>query len=200
MLEGLLWCYFISPLKILWESLRILQSNELVFTSILYFTMLPLSFLTFTLAISTFPLRSHVLHLEAVVRITAMRIEARHVWHESYDATVSLLCMRAIFALLSSHLSLAAAISAVHATSFVAQENPSALHGGSNWKLPAVTVVIVFVILMAFALVPQVLAAAMFTSLPWIQILVRAITSGAKVYLMTLRSLALMVFIIKDRV
>ncbi|KAG4964804.1 hypothetical protein JHK85_039779 [Glycine max] len=199
MLEALLWSFFISPLKIVWESLRILESNKLVFTSILCFTTLPLSFLTFTLAISTFPLQSRVLHLESVARVAGTRVEARHVWHESRDDAVSLLRTRALFALLCFPLSLAAAVSAVHATASAAQGKPAALRG-SNWKRPAVTVVFVYVVLMAFAPVPRALAAAAFTSPPWIRILVRAIGSGLEVYLMTVLSLSLVVSVIEDRV
>ncbi|KAG5105975.1 hypothetical protein JHK82_042945 [Glycine max] len=96
---------------------------------------------------------------------------------------------RALFTLLSFPLSLTAA---VHATASVVQGNRV---GDNNWKRPTVIAVFVYVILTAFALVPRVLAATTFTSTPWIQILVRAITSGAEVYMMTKAS---SVFVIED--
>ena len=66
----------------------------------------------------------------------------------------------------------------------------------NNWKCPTVIAIFVYVILIVFAPVPQVLAAATFTSPPWIRILVHAIISDAEVYLMTL----IVVFVIEDRV
>ncbi|RDY13413.1 hypothetical protein CR513_01676, partial [Mucuna pruriens] len=199
--DALLWCCNVSPLKILWNSLRIVHSNKLVFCSILCFTTLPLSFLTFTLAISTHALRSHIYHLEAVARAATTRVEARHVWHESRDDAVSLLRTRALFSLLCFPLSLAAAVSAVHATASAVQGKVAASVVAAvraNWKRPAVTVISVYVILLAFAPVPRVLAAA-FPS-PWARVMVRAIGSGTEVYLMAVMSLGLVVSVAEDRV
>ncbi|TKY57666.1 hypothetical protein E2542_SST14718 [Spatholobus suberectus] len=198
--DTLLWCCMISPLKILWDSLRIIHSNKLVFCSILCFTTLPLSFLTFTLTISTHTLRSHIYHLEAVARAASTRVEARHVWHESRDDAVSLLRTRALFSLLCFPLSLAAAVASVHATASAVQgKPPAAAVRGANWKRPAVTVVSVYVILLAFAPVPRVLAAG-FASPPWARVLVRAIGSGAEVYLMAVMGLGLVVSVAEGRV
>ncbi|KAK7376755.1 hypothetical protein VNO80_02171 [Phaseolus coccineus] len=191
-----LWSFVICPLKILWDSLRIIHSNKILFCFILCFTTLPLSFLTFTLAISTHHLRTRVYHLEAVARVASTRVEARHVWHESRDDAVSLLRTRALFTLLSFPLSLAAAVSAIHAA---AHGKPISLRG-ANWKRPAVTVVFVYVLLMAFAPVPRVLAAATFGSPVWIRVLARIIVSGGEVYLLSVVSLGIVVSVTEDRV
>lgn len=189
-------CFVIWPLKILWDSLRIIHTNKLLFCSILCFATLPLSFLTFTLAISTHDLRRRIYHLEAVARVATTRVEARHVWHESRDDAVSLLRTRVLFTLLSFPLSLAAAVSAIHAA---AHGKPVSLRG-ANWKRPAVTVVFVYVLLMAFAPVPRVLAAATFGSPVWIWVLARTIGLGAEVYLLAVVGLGIVVSVTEDRV
>ncbi|XP_047172806.1 uncharacterized protein LOC124840738 [Vigna umbellata] len=188
--------FVISPLKILWDSLRIIHTNKLIFCFILCFTTLPLSFLTFTLAISTHQLRSKIYHLEAVASVAHTRVEARHVWHESRDNAVSLLRTRLLYALLSFPISLAAAVSAIHTAAHGKPISPRA----ANWKGPAVTVVFVYVLLMAFSLVPRVLAAATFGSPLLIRVLTRIIGSGAEVYLLSVLSLGIVVSVAEDRV
>ncbi|KAG4949720.1 hypothetical protein JHK84_043156 [Glycine max] len=118
--------------------------------------------LNFLTSILCFTLTYSFLIFTLRFRVLYLEVVARIVvWHESCDTIVLFLCTRALFTLLSFPLSLTAA---VHAT---------------------VIAVFVYVILTAFALVPRVFAATTFTSTPWIQILVRAITSGTEVYMMT---------------
>ncbi|KAK7382986.1 hypothetical protein VNO78_28651 [Psophocarpus tetragonolobus] len=197
--DALLRCCFVSPLKILCDSLTILRTNKLLFCSILFFTTLPLSFLTFTLTISTHALRNHVFHLEAVARVASTRVEARHIWHESRVDALSLLRTRALFTLLCFPLSLAAAVSAVHATVSAVQARPATVRG-ANWKRPAATVLFVYLVLMAFAPVPGALAAATVGSLLWARLVARAIGSCADVYLMAVLSMGLVVSVAEDRV
>ncbi|KAK7327711.1 hypothetical protein VNO77_21799 [Canavalia gladiata] len=189
----------ISPLKILMNSVRVVNSNKLVFCSILCFTTLPLSFLTFTHTLSTHTLRSHIYHLEAVARVASTRVEASHVWHESRNDAVSLLRTRALFALLCFPLSLAAAVSSVHVAVSAVQGKASSISSAvrDHWKRPAVTAIFVYVILLAFAAVPHVLAIP-FVS-PWSRILVRTLGWGVEVYLMAVLSLGLVVSVVEER-
>ncbi|XP_027338404.1 uncharacterized protein LOC113852379 [Abrus precatorius] len=193
-----IWCC-ISPLKILIDSLRLLNTNKLLFSSILCFATLPLSFLTFTLAISTHTLASHIYHLEAVARAASTRVEATHVWHESRHDAVSLLRTRALFSLLCFPLSLAAAVSSIHAAVSAVQGKAVTVSSAvrNNWKRPAVTAIFVYAILLAFAPVARVLGSA-FVS-PWSRVLVRALGSGAEVYLMAVLSLGLVVSVAEER-
>ncbi|KAK7304157.1 hypothetical protein RJT34_15239 [Clitoria ternatea] len=190
----------VFPIKILCDTLRVISTNKLLFSSILCFTTLPLSYLSFTLTISTHTLRLRIYHLEALARVVSTRMEARHVWHESRDDAVSLLHTKALFSLLYFPLSLAAAVSSVHVTVSAVQGKPPAVCSAlrHNWKRPAVTSVFVYVILLAFAPVPRVLSAPFVTA--WVRVLVRVLGSGAEVYLMAVMSLALVVSVAEDRV
>ncbi|CAJ1972498.1 unnamed protein product [Sphenostylis stenocarpa] len=201
MWEGrdVLLCFVISPLKILWDSLRIIHSNKLLFCSILCFATLPLSFLTFRLAISTHDLRSRIYHLEALARVVSTRVEARHVWHESRDTASSLMWTRFFFALLSFPLSLTAAVFSIHTAASVAHGNPSSARA-ANWKRPAVTVVFVYVLLMAFGLVPHILDITTFGLPVWIRALTRIIMLGVEVYLLSFMSLGIVVSVVEDSV
>ncbi|KAL2318805.1 hypothetical protein Fmac_032681 [Flemingia macrophylla] len=198
--DALLWCCVVSPLKILWESLRIVHGNKLLFCAIFSLTTLPLSFLTFAFVISTHPLRTHVHHLEAVARVAHTRVEARHVWHESRHDAVHLVRMRALFSLLVFPFSLAAVAAAVHAAAAAFQGNPasaavfSAVRRGGTWKRPAVTVIFVYVILMGFAPVPRVLTAVS-GSAWWAW----AFGLGVEVYLMAVMGLGLVVSVAEER-
>lgn len=197
-----LWCSIISPLKILLDSLTILHTNKLLFTCIILFTTLPLSFLIFTITISTNTLRSHIYHLESMALFVPTRMEARHAWHESRDDAVSLLRTRAIFSLPCFPLSLAAAVSTVHATLSAVDGNPATVRSAASavmcsWKRSAATAVVGYVILLAFAPVPRVLAAPILS--PEARFVVLAIGSGFEVYLMTVLSMGFTVSIAEER-
>ncbi|KAI4335473.1 hypothetical protein L6164_014117 [Bauhinia variegata] len=191
-----------SPAKILWHSLKIFLRNKLIFSSIFAFATLPLSSLVFSLSLSTHALRSQIYHLEAVALLAPTRFEARHVWKESRDDAVTLLRIKALFAIPSYVLSLIAAITAVHSTVLAyngkAPTSHSALNASkNNWKRPSVTTIFTYVILLAFAPLPRILAAL--TPSHELRFLVLAIGSGIEIYLVAVLSLALVVSIAEDR-
>ncbi|KAJ1410298.1 hypothetical protein SESBI_22032 [Sesbania bispinosa] len=191
---------FISPLKILFESLRVVLNKKLVFIFILCFTTLPLSFLTFTLTFSTNTLRSQIFHLQALARVVTTRVEAGHVLEESRVDAISLIRIRGLFSLLCFPLSLAAAVSSVHATFSAVNGKSAGLISAAtavrdNWKRPFATAVFVYAILFAFAPVPRVLAFAF----PGLRALILPIGSGVEVYLMAVLSLGLVVSVVEER-
>ncbi|KAI4344363.1 hypothetical protein L6164_011597 [Bauhinia variegata] len=192
----------ISPAYFLFHSLKIFLRNKLVFSSIFAFATLPLSTLVFSLSLSTHTLRSHVYHLEAVALLAPTRVEARHLWQESREDAISLLRIKALFAIPSYILSLIAAIAIVHSTVLAyngkTPTSQSALTAFKhNWKRPFVTTIFIYIILLTFALPPRILAAL--TSSHEFRFLVIAIGSGIEIYLVAVLSLALVVSIAEDR-
>nr|XP_004497350.2 uncharacterized protein LOC101509400 [Cicer arietinum] len=189
--EGWVW--------VLLEPLRIIHNNKLVFFSIASFTTLPLSFLLFTLSISTYTLHNHIYHVEALARFTSTLMEARHVSHESRDNVVYLFRIRSFFYLLCLPLSLAAVVSSVYTTHTTLQGKTFTLTSAlkNNWKRPFITVIFVYVILMAFSPVLRVIATLFFSHET--RFLIMVIGSVFEVYLMAVMGLGLVVSIVEDR-
>ncbi|AES63031.1 hypothetical protein MtrunA17_Chr1g0213151 [Medicago truncatula] len=184
------------------EPVRVIHNNKLVLLFIALFTTLPLSFLLFTLSITTHTLRSHIYHLEALALFTSTLMEARHVWHESRDNAVYLLRIRALFLLICLPLSLAAAVSSVHTTYNFIQGKSVTVNSvvtavKENWKRPFVTAIFVYVILFVFSSVPRVISSA-FTS-PELRFIIMAIGFGFEVYLMGVMGLGMVVSVVEER-
>ncbi|XP_058774238.1 uncharacterized protein LOC131648502 [Vicia villosa] len=187
---------------VVFEPLRVIHNNKLIFFYIASFTTLPLSFLLFTLSITTHTLRSHVYHLEALATLTSTLMEARHVWHESRDNAVYLLRVRSLFFLLCFPLSLAAVVSSVHTTfSFIHGKtvtvNSAVNAVKDNWKRPFVTAIFVYVILLTFSPVPRVIASVFVKR--ELRFVVMAIGAGFEVYLMAVMGLGLVVSVVEER-
>jgi hypothetical protein len=184
------------------EPLKVLHNNKLVFFFIASFTTLPLSFILFTLSISTNNLRYHIYHLEALARLTSTLMEARHVWHESRDNAVYLLRIRSLFLLLCFPLSLAAAVLSVHTTYSSLQGktvtvNSAVIAVRENWKRPFVTAIFVYVIMLTFSPVPRIIA-SVFVS-PESRFVVMAIGTVFEIYLMAVMGLGLVVSVVEER-
>lgn len=184
------------------EAVRVIHNKKLVFLFISLFTTLPLSFLFFTLSITTHTLRSHIYHLEALALFTSTLMEARHVWHESRDNAVYLLRIRALFFLICLPLSLAAAVSSVHTTYNFIQGKSVTVNSvvnavKDNWKRPLVTAIFVYVILFAFSPVPRIIASGF--SSPELRFMVMTIGLGFEVYLMGVMGLGMVVSVVEER-
>ena len=184
------------------EAVRVIHNNKLIFLFIALFTTLPLSFLFFTLSITTHTLRSHIYHLEALALFTSTLMEARHVWHESRDNAVYLLRIRALFLLICLPLSLAAAVSSVHTTYNFIQGKLITVNSvvnavKENWKRPLVTAIFVYVILFVFSPVPRVVASGF--SSPELRFMVMVIGLGFEVYLMAVMSLGIVASVVEER-
>ncbi|XP_057415283.1 uncharacterized protein LOC130710143 [Lotus japonicus] len=196
--EGVLlsWCRVsLSPLKLIFESLQILSSNPLPFTSIMLLTTLPLSTLLISQSITTQPLTARIHRLESLAHHAPTRFEARHVWRESRHDASSLLRVKALFAIPSFFLSLAAAISAVHSTLTPAPTLHSAASALKHHSMRlSVTTIYIYALLLAFSPIPRAIAAL--TGSP---LLVFLIGSGLEVYLMAVTSVALVVSVSEER-
>ncbi|KAL5066691.1 hypothetical protein RYX36_017578 [Vicia faba] len=187
---------------VVFEPLRVIHNNKLVFFYIASFTTLPLSFLLLTLSITTHTLRSHVYHLEALASLTSTLMEARHVWHESRDNAVYLLRVRSLFFLLCFPLSLAAVLSSVHTTSSFIHGKTVTVHSTvnavkDNWKRPCVTAIFVYVIMFTFSPVPRLIASVFVTRES--RVVVMVIGAGFEVYLMAVMGLGLVVSVAEER-
>ncbi|XP_022997441.1 uncharacterized protein LOC111492360 [Cucurbita maxima] len=194
--------FFVFPFKILFNSLQIFSRNKRIFLSIFFFFALPLSLLLFALSLSSHPLKSHILHLESVLRHSPTRFEFRHVFSESRDDAFSLLRLRAAFFLPIYAFSLLTAFSTVSFThhSFHAKrptlKSTIALLKNS-WNRPLVTTICIYAILVAYSIVPNTLASISQSPALRFAILVAGVIF--EVYLIAVLSLGLVVSIAEER-
>ncbi|XP_054794553.1 uncharacterized protein LOC129300053 [Prosopis cineraria] len=199
--RGLFWCC-IFPLKIVFDSLKIFLRTKRLFFFIFFFVSVPLSFLIFSVFLSTCHLRYKIYHLEAVALLAPTRFEARHVWTESREDAIYLLRIKALFSVPCFLLSLVTAVASVHATVLSYNGKVPTLQSATaavkqNWKRPSVTTIFIYAILLAFALLQRILAAL--TPWPQLRFILLAIGSGVEVYLMAVLSLGLVVSIAEER-
>ncbi|EXB94940.1 hypothetical protein L484_023049 [Morus notabilis] len=195
-------CFLLQAPKILLDSLKIFLRNKRIFLSIFALTTLPLSFLLFSLSLSSHRLRSHVLQLESLASLSPTRFEARQVWKESRDDAISILYTKALFLLPCFSLSLLAAVSAVTSVTLAVNGKRPTLHSAvtavkSTWKRPLATSILVYALFLAYVPVPQTLSAA-FPS-PALRLLILTVGSVVEVYLMAVMSLAVVVSIAEER-
>ncbi|KAJ7979530.1 Transmembrane protein [Quillaja saponaria] len=198
--EDIFLCF--APIKILFNSLKIFLRNKQIFISIFVLATLPLSFLIFSLSISTHQIRSQIYHLEAIARLSSTRFEARHVWHESRDDAIYLLRIKGLFFIPSYILSLIAAIAAVNSTATSFNGKRPSLQTvvtavKLTWKRPVVATILVYGILLGYAAVSYTSRAL--TASRGSRFLVQVIGSGIEVYLMAVLSLGVVVSIMEDK-
>ncbi|XP_024159284.2 uncharacterized protein LOC112166642 [Rosa chinensis] len=190
--------------QVLIDSVKITLRNKQTFLSIFALTTLPLSLLLFSLSLSSHPLKSHVFHLESLASQAPTRFEARQVWKESRDDAVSLFRIKLLYFLPSFLFSLTASVTAVTATSLAYHgRSPNLLRSSlaavkSSWSRPFATSVCIYALLVAYALVPPTLAAAVFAS-SGSRFFIRIIGSGLEIYLMAVMGLGLVVSILEER-
>ncbi|KAH0993290.1 hypothetical protein GBA52_004773 [Prunus armeniaca] len=191
-----------TALKTLLDSLKIFLRNKQTFISIFALTTLPLSFLLFSLSLSSHPLKSHIFHLESLARLAPTRFEARQVWKESRDDAVSLLRIKAIFFLPSYALSLLASVTAVTATSSSFHGKRPDLRSSLNaikltWRRPLVTSICIYALSIAYAFVPWTLSIVFNSS--WSRFFILVLGSGLEIYLMAVLGLGLVASILEER-
>ncbi|CAK9325791.1 unnamed protein product [Citrullus colocynthis] len=192
-------CFFF---KILLHSLQIFSRNKRHFLSIFLFLSFPLSLLLFALSLSSHPLKSHILHLESVLRHSPTRFEFRHVFSESRNDAFSLLRLRAAFFLPIYAFSLFLAVSTVSSTLLSFQSKrptlKSALAGFKNsWTRPLVTTICIYAILLAYSILPNTLASI--SPSPALRFGVLLFGVIFEVYLISILSLSLVVSIAEER-
>ncbi|KAL4397694.1 hypothetical protein AHAS_Ahas01G0217500 [Arachis hypogaea] len=72
--------WVLCPLKMVWESIKTIGCNKLVFATIMAATSVPLSALTLYEARTTHDLAAHIHRLESLGRHVPTRFEARHIY------------------------------------------------------------------------------------------------------------------------
>ncbi|KAE8692253.1 Detected protein of unknown function [Hibiscus syriacus] len=143
-------------------SFRIFFQNKHILLSILLFLALPLSFLLFSLSLSSRPLKRHIFHLESVALLTSTSFESRHLLRESREESISLLRLKLLYSFPSSVFSLLSFISAVHVSSISPPHRPSFLSTaaaiGLSWKRVVVTSLCSYTLFILYIQLPQLLA------------------------------------------
>ncbi|XP_062078260.1 uncharacterized protein LOC133782856 [Humulus lupulus] len=193
--------FFRTP-KILLQSLQIFLLNKQIFFSIFALITLPLSFLLFSLSLSSHPLKSRIYHLEYLASLAATHFEARHVWKDSREDAVSIFRTKILFFPLSYALSLLVAVSVVNSVTIAVNGKRPTLHSAVTafkltWKRPLVTSILVYALLLAYVQVPRTLSAVFPSPAPSLFILL--VGSVVEVYLMAVMSLGMVVSIAEDR-
>ncbi|KAI5414871.1 hypothetical protein KIW84_040358 [Lathyrus oleraceus] len=188
-----------SPFKILFNSLTILSTNKLLFTTLFIFTILPLSTLTIYQSIVTKPLTSQIRHLEVLAHFASTQFEARHVRHESRNDAVFLIRVKALFSFPSYIISLISTLSAVHSSLLASHNITPTLHSAvasfkPNLTRLFVTSIFVYAILFVFSSWPLFL-----TALTGSNTFIFLIGSGLEVYLMAVLNVGLVVSVAEDR-
>ncbi|CAK8564235.1 unnamed protein product [Lathyrus sativus] len=190
-----------SPFKILFNSLTILSTNKLLFTTLFIFTTLPLSTLTIYQSIFTQPLTSQIRHLEALAHFASTQFETRHVRHESRNDAVFLIRVKALFSIPSYIISLISTLSVVHSSLLASHNITPTIHSAvasfkPNLMRLFATSIFVYAILLAFSSLPLFLTALTGSKS---NNFVFLIGSGLEVYLMAVLSVGLVVSIAEER-
>ncbi|KAE8713622.1 Detected protein of unknown function [Hibiscus syriacus] len=183
-------------------SLRIFFQNKNILLSILLFLALPLSFLLFSLSLSSRPLKRHIFHLESVALLTSTSFESRHLLRESREESISLLCLKLFYSFPSSIFSLLTFISAVHVASVSPPHRPSFLSTaaaiGLSWKRVVVTSLCSYTLFILYIQLPQLLAATL-RNHPRVSLPILVIGSGLEVHLMGVLGLGLVVSALEEK-
>lgn len=193
-------------LKILLYSLVLFSRNKRIFFLIFTLTVIPLSFLHFSLSFSCHAIKNHIYSLEALAGYASTRFESRHVWQESRANALSLLRLKFLYFLPSYLLSLVAAIttvnsaySAVNNRRFTLQTAISSVK--LTWKRPLVTTFCIYAVLVLYSQLFFVSAVVTGNNSlsPGPTLLVWAVGTVLQVYLMAVLGLGLVVSVLEDR-
>ncbi|XP_057969604.1 uncharacterized protein LOC131158768 [Malania oleifera] len=184
-------------------SLNIFLRNPKIFLSIFALATLPVSLLLFLLALSSSPIKSQILLLEAVAQVAPTRFEARHVWDESRAAALSLLARKALVFAPCFALSLAAFVSAATSVAAAAAgRRPSLAAAASavrlSWKRPAATAICAYGVVLVYGHALRTLAVLAPAGVS--RMAVAVVGAGFEVYLMGVLSLSLVASVLEDQV
>lgn len=190
-------------LKILLSSLEIFPRNKQICFSIYTLGTLPLSFLLFSLSLSSHPLISHIYDLESLAQFSSTRFEARHVWMESREDAISLVRLRLLYFFPSYFLSIIAAITTVSSTYSSLNGKRFDLRAAVTavvlaWKRTLVTTVCIYAVLTLYSLVVFLFVITI-NGIPCGGFFVRLIGWGFEIYLMAVLGVGLVVSIMEER-
>lgn len=193
-------------LKILLNSLVLFSRNKRIFFLIFTLTVIPLSFLHFSLSFSCHAIKNHIYSLEALAGYAPTGFESRHVWQESRANALSLLRLKFLYFLPSYLLSLVAAITTVNSTYSAVNNRRFTLRTAIasvtlTWKRPLVTTFCIYVVLVLFSQLFFVSAVVTGNNSlsPGPTLFVWAVGSVLQVYLMAVLGLGLVVSVLEDR-
>ncbi|KAK5829695.1 hypothetical protein PVK06_013488 [Gossypium arboreum] len=186
--------------KLFSDPIKIFFRNKHVLIPVLLFLTLPLSFLLFSLSLTSRPIKRHIFHLESVAFTSSTRVEADHILKESRYESLSLFRLKLLYFLPSSILSLLAFVATVHVTSH--SHRPSFLTTADAfkrcWKRVLVTSACSYALLLLYVQLPQ-LFYAVFRNHPRISLPILLIGSGFEVYLMGVLGLGLVVSALEEK-
>ncbi|KDP34250.1 hypothetical protein JCGZ_07821 [Jatropha curcas] len=191
-------------LKTLIDSLKIIQRNKHIYFSIFAFLSLPLSLLHFSLTLSSYPIKSQILHLEYLATRTPTRFEARQVWRESREVAINLLHLKLLYFLPCYLFSLIAAITVVVSTESVYNKGPTSIKLAFAaikpiWTRPVVTSICIYAIQILYSAVPYTLAAVIGSSSSRLRFVIWVIGLGAELYIIAVSEIGLVVSIVERR-
>ncbi|MED6157269.1 hypothetical protein PIB30_021770 [Stylosanthes scabra] len=192
------WC----PVKMVWESMKRIGCNKVVFGTIMAVSGVPLSALTVYEARRTHELTAHIHRLESLARHVATRFEARQVFEESREDALSLIRIKLLFSFPSYLLSLFAALFAVHSSLLSSPTLRSAAIASSHsFHRPFLTSIVVYALLFFFSSFPRLVAALSFPAdpSPAMAFMVPGMASFLEIYLMGVLSLGLVVSVAEER-
>ncbi|QHO21842.1 hypothetical protein HN51_064232 [Arachis hypogaea] len=191
--------WVLCPLKMVWESIKTIGCNKVVFATIMAATSVPLSALTLYEARTTHDLAAHIHRLESLGRHVHTRLEARHVFEESRQNALSLLRLKLLFSFPSYLLSLFASLFAVHSSLLPSPTlRSAAIASFHSFHRPLLTSIVVYALLFLFSPFPHFLAALVAPS-PALSFIVPAMASFLQIYLMAVLSLGLVVSVAEER-
>lgn len=190
-------------LSVFWKSLTLVFGSKHIFLLIFLFLSLPLSFLLFCLSLSSRPLKNEILRLESLGSYSSTRMEAREVWKESRQDSVSLLQLKALYSLPIALLSLFTSISSVHTSSLLLSQKHLLFASIVTsiklaWKRVLVTSFFSYILLLLYNQVPM-LVAAVFRNQPHWKLLILLTSFCFEVLLIMILGLGLVVSVLEER-
>ncbi|XP_065865656.1 uncharacterized protein [Euphorbia lathyris] len=191
-------------LKILIESLRIFPKNKHIYFLILIFITLPLSLLHFSQSLSSYPIKTRILHLEYLATRAATRIESLQVWRESREFALSLFHLKLFYFLPTYFLSLIAAITVITSTAYAYNKTPITIQFVFStikltWLRPLLTSFYIYAILLLYSIVPYMLLDVVRSPTPWLKLVIWVVVVSVELYLIAVLGLSLVVSIMEMR-
>ncbi|GLT97564.1 hypothetical protein SLE2022_151220 [Rubroshorea leprosula] len=185
------------------NSLKVLLQSWFIFLLIFLSLALPVSFLIFSLSLSSYAPKHHILYLESLALHSQTHFEAQEVWEKSREETLSLLRLKFFYSLPIFLLSLLTSICSVHSTSlYLSRTRPSLSSAVAaikpNWKRAVVTSFCSYILFLLSSQGPPLLAGAFYIHAE-LRLLILLIGFCFEVYLMAVLGMGLVVSVLEDR-
>ncbi|XP_065870543.1 uncharacterized protein [Euphorbia lathyris] len=190
-------------LKILTESLKIFPRNKYILLLTFILLTLPLSLLHFSLSLTSYPIKSQILHMELVATRASTHFESRQIWRDSREVALSVFRLKLLYFLPSNFFSLIAAITVVISTESAYTKRSTTLQHVvsaviSTWYRPLLTSWYIYTFLLLYSSVPHMLLAVIGSSIPGFRFVVWVVGLGIESYIIAVLGLALVVSITEN--